>query len=522
MKLVLASCLLLAAATSVLASHLTHPHVFPARLRGTPLHKQSLREERDYSASIGHVSNSTPTWVKMPLYHTGQAGEQTFNVRMFYDTSFWNKNQQLGNVGIFYASGEGASTHTPGGYLLDIANMTGALILNCENRFYGESWPSPVNDTAALKAGLKLDYVFEDANSCMTIFENLRNNGQPMKWFVVGGSYSGAISSWLRARYPNRLIWSWSSSGVVHPVFDFSDFDGHVSKMLSAECFANIREGFNQYERLFDADKAALYTPLGGVPSFFSREDTAWMLSDGTAMIVQYGGKTKLCDFMVSRQVQPGGAAANSNNDMLLRMRAAIDMFWGPTWLTSLDSACYYSTECLTDTQYAAHWNAAGRSWVWQCASEFGWWNIGYVGSLRPRMLSTDYFTAQVRSAFQDATLFPSLYDINTANGGQWPYSHATKVIALQGSADPWQTVGVRQDFPSLEYYYKEAYGPDIGHCHDLGSPGPNDSASVIAVRQTIRKYARQWMGMPPEMQEEHQQQRHHSLMEKLIMERNH
>ena len=41
----------------------------------------------------------------------------------------------------------GPSNASPGGYLLEIANMTGALIVNCENRWYGESMPGPLTDT---------------------------------------------------------------------------------------------------------------------------------------------------------------------------------------------------------------------------------------------------------------------------------------------------------------------------------------------------------------------------------------
>lgn len=487
------------------AGHLPHPHVFPARLRNTPLYRQSVREEHDYSRSIGHQTNSSVNWINMPLYHSGESGEQTFRNRMYYDTSFWNKEQPIGNVGIFYASGEGPSTRTPGGFLLDVANMTGALIINCENRWYGESLPGALTDTDLFMKTLHVDLVLEDANFCMTAAENMLNGGQAMKWYVVGGSYSGAISSWMRAKYPERLIWSWSSSGVVHPVFDFSDFDGHVKKVLPRECFDAIKTGFDQFSDLWDADKDAVLTLLGGTPSFFTKEDAAWMLSDGTAMQVQYGGKTALCDIMTNRQVQPEQTIANSGNDMLLRMKASIVHFFGPQWLVSLDSNCYYSTECLSNAQYSAHWGPAGYSWVRQCCGDdknrgFGWWNIAGAQkeSLRPRILTTDYFMAQCRSMLKRPTLFPDVYTINTNNGGDWPYSLATKVVALQGSADPWQTVGVRQSFPDKEYFYKEAYCPNCGHCGDLSSPGPNDLPTQLAQREFIKKYARQWMGMPP------------------------
>jgi hypothetical protein len=36
------------------------------------------------------------------------------------------------------------------------------------------------------------------------------------KWFTIGGSYPGALSSWYRQKYPHLTVGSLASSGVVN------------------------------------------------------------------------------------------------------------------------------------------------------------------------------------------------------------------------------------------------------------------------------------------------------------------
>ncbi len=44
----------------------------------------------------------------------------------------------------------------------------------------------------------------------------------------MGGSYSGALSSWFKFTYPDSVVGAWSSSGVVNAIFDFYEFDLQV------------------------------------------------------------------------------------------------------------------------------------------------------------------------------------------------------------------------------------------------------------------------------------------------------
>ena len=49
--------------------------------------------------------------------------------------------------------------------------------------------------------------------------------GKTVKWVTVGGSYPGALSAWFKKAYPTKAAVAWSSSGVILPIRDFTDFD---------------------------------------------------------------------------------------------------------------------------------------------------------------------------------------------------------------------------------------------------------------------------------------------------------
>lgn len=55
------------------------------------------------------------------------------------------------------------------------------------------------------------------------------DNPRPLRFFTFGGSYPGALASWYRAAYPDKTLGSLASSGVVHAILSFPEFDSHVS-----------------------------------------------------------------------------------------------------------------------------------------------------------------------------------------------------------------------------------------------------------------------------------------------------
>lgn len=49
--------------------------------------------------------------------------------------------------------------------------------------------------------------------------------GGNTEWLVIGGSYPGALSAFFKSRHNDDAVMSWSSSGVINAIADFSMFD---------------------------------------------------------------------------------------------------------------------------------------------------------------------------------------------------------------------------------------------------------------------------------------------------------
>ncbi len=114
---------------------------------------------------------------------------------------------------------------------------------------------------------------------------------------------------------------------------------------------------------------------------------------------------------------------------------------------------------------------------------------VAYAGSLRSSAITLDYFQNQCNAAFgrkmtQDTDAFNSKY------GGFRP--NATRVIALNGSDDPWRRTCVKKSLNPL-YVENTATCDGCGHCGDLRSPSPTESPAITAQHAFVDAYVGAW-----------------------------
>jgi hypothetical protein len=121
------------------------------------------------------------------------------------------------------------------------------------------------------------------------------------QWLMVGGSYPGALSAWFRLKYPDLATASWSSSGVILAVENFTAFDQVEADAVGTTCGDALRGVTAAFENAWDAggDAKANLLALFGTPEDFTKGDMAWMLADSAAMGPQYGYKLAMCAYVV-------------------------------------------------------------------------------------------------------------------------------------------------------------------------------------------------------------------------------
>lgn len=95
----------------------------------------------------------------------------------------------------------------------------------------------------------------EDLANFINFIKNKYNLTDQNKWISFGGSYPGGLSAMIRAKYPNLIHASFSSSA---PMFFKTDFNGYMEvlgkslKSYSVSCYDEISNAYKQIESLIN------------------------------------------------------------------------------------------------------------------------------------------------------------------------------------------------------------------------------------------------------------------------------
>jgi hypothetical protein len=468
MSLVLITATLLAAAVSSIHG-LVEP---PVHARGGNLWKTWIEREQEEDARLGILRNSTPNIFNQLVNHSAPS-QGTFEQYYYVDFSNYDSTNSTTPF-ILYIGGEGPMGGTPGGYVAVVAQQFKGLILSLEHRWYGKSLPGSLTDRNLLST-LSVETEMADLAAFMQYINQQLNPTNSHPWITVGGSYAGALSAWVREVHPELTSMSWSSSGVVNALFDYSGFDQQLVEVIPEACADNIRTAMQAASDAWDdPSKKPALLQMFGTPDYFLKTDFAWMIADSVAMGDQYGSKDLLCNYMTEPASDPLSQLANWTN-----------AHYGP----SFGSSCYYSTVCLSDASYSSQW-PDGYQWVYQCCSELAYWQINWgPQSLRLPLLTTDYFVSQCQSAFGPNT-YPNTTAFNNRFNGI--NNNATKVIALQGSDDPWNRAGIQYSRSTYPEFNATCDG--CGHCGDLRGPSPTENPAITVQHEAILTYLSYWL----------------------------
>lgn len=489
-----AAALLLAA---VPAAAMRDSERLPVHARGGRMYEALVAREAVEASVLagsmpaGWAPNATVNWKATPVDNDAPTGP-TFGQRFYYDTSFCGAGCAGGAPILMEVGGEWTVTASPNGAVAELAAEMGALVVYLEHRYYGQSLPSNLTDRTAMKRYLTVEQAIADTASFIHYFEQLMcadpnaSSRCARSWTIVGGSYAGALVSWITVVHGKLLTATWSSSGVVNAIFNFTAFDATVATAIGPVCSAAVRAVTAAFETAWAANNSALLN-LFGTPAYYTATDMAWMLADSAAMGPQYGFKDAMCAYLVT------DAAAGTyltGWPALVAFANWTAVHYGPTF----GSSCYYSTECLSNVAYWAQWND-GTTWVWECCNQLAYWQAAYPGSLRSALITTDYFVVQCRTAFGPST-FANTSAFNAVYGGAVPAVGSHRVFASQGSDDPWQLAGVDATL-SPTYLEITAVCDGCSHCADLHASLPTDPAPLAAQRAAIKAQIMAWVGVP-------------------------
>ena len=242
--------------------------------------------------AVAATASAAERRITLPLDH-GDPGAGTFEGRYFVNATAYDAS--AGPIFVLMGGEGPVSEKYFQGLVGVLAAKYAGLAVALEHRFYGDSVPGRDLGTANLRY---LTVAQALADAAATIRAVKAEYGSPAtQVFTVGGSYSGALSAYMRMAHPDVTDGSLASSGVVNAIFDFYQFDVHIHNVLAPPC----REAWRATVRLMDAELAegrgaALKARFGA--QALTDDDFRYMTADAAAMAAQYGHKDVLCRAM--------------------------------------------------------------------------------------------------------------------------------------------------------------------------------------------------------------------------------
>lgn len=181
------------------------------------------------------------------------------------------------------------------------------------------------------------------------------------QWVIVGGSYPGGLSAWFRSLYPELASVAWSSSGVIHAVEKFTDFDLDIylsSLNSGSNCTETMKVLTSNIDSIFtkgDAtEKKHLFDIFGNLNADIVHGDFMWFVSDIFTMGVQYGTRTMMCDLFKSSEFNKDTMQGLADYATKLKVHVQD-----------------YDADSLSNTTIDIQKNI--RQWTYQYCTEFGW-----------------------------------------------------------------------------------------------------------------------------------------------------
>lgn len=348
--------------------------------------------------------------------------------------------------------------------------------LTLASRYYGESLPYPVNvDTPpehfnylTNKQALA-DVPFFAQNFSLPGYENTDLTPSRTPWVMVGGSYSGMRSAFVRDQYPETIYASWSSSAPVEARVNMSMYFDQVYASMVANGYLNCTRDIKAALAYIDGELSKNASSAAAIKQLFfgkgaetnSNGDFTAALAGIYGFFQAYGmgqGEWSLGAFCSHLETDPVTLqVAGPEGFAPYRGQAYVAGRYA-SWpdFTELVNANYATNckqqdttkplSCVLNPKFT---DVTDISWLWQVCTEWGYYQSNNFGphSLLSKYQSLAYnqglCTRQFPEAVKQGLLpgQPQADQMNQDTGG-WTM-RPSNVYWSGGQFDPWRTLSV-------------------------------------------------------------------------------
>jgi serine protease 16 len=224
-----------------------------------------------------------------------------------------------------YIEGEGTGSpyDVVSGEHVDIARVSGALVVALEHRYYGASYPVQDMTTPNMRF-LSSQQQLADWAEFIGFLRVHYNLTTANRLIVYGGSYAGAMTSWLRLKYPHLVYAAVSSSGVCVCVCRTCDTWGNGDGSRAHACATGPVHAIADFTGYNDVIAASLADPIVGGSSACTQNVQAAFAAVATALATPAGRTNLSTDFLSCQPL----VAASDNLTMTVCVCACL-CAWG-------------------------------------------------------------------------------------------------------------------------------------------------------------------------------------------------
>uniref|UniRef100_A0A1I7XDJ0 DDE_3 domain-containing protein n=1 Tax=Heterorhabditis bacteriophora TaxID=37862 RepID=A0A1I7XDJ0_HETBA len=373
-----------------------------------------------------------------------------------------------------------------------------ATVYLLEHRYYGNSTVQRDQDkpNSELKYLTSLQMLYDVAEFIKQT--NIKLGGNPM-WITFGGSYSGALSLWMRELFPDLVRGAVGSSAPLQAKMDFYEYLQVVEASIrryNNTCAENIGKAFKEMHEL-------VLTPEGrknlsdtftlqpewnntsklddtSVQYFFSKifgQFQSAVLNNGVnngAYSTGYG-ISEMCNLMLNSKKEPLQNVADFNEYMIT--------FYTGTNFTHTENDYNEYVEYLKSPSDTA--GQSTRYWMWQTCTEFGYFSStdlgdGIFGSPTPLNMYTKMCEDVFGKEHTTDNIEKKVAETNRLYGGKNNYT-GTNVFIPNGSLDPWHVLGkLNSNDSSVVPFLING----TAHCADIYPARPEDMPGLADAKQ--------------------------------------
>ncbi|KAL6309641.1 peptidase S28 [Sparassis latifolia] len=394
-----------------------------------------------------------------------------------------------------------------------IAEQQNGATIVLEHRFYGYSNPYQNLSVQSLQVHTiqqaidDLVYFASNADLPMPGGDHVTPTEAP--WILIGGSYSGALTSFTVANQPGVFRAAYASSAVVESIVDYWGYFEPIRQYMPQNCSADVEAVIAYLDTVFttgtteeqDAMKTLFNMSLSHPDDFTGAlRNNLW---DWQSLQPYVGPGAQFFEFCDALEVKDGVNAPAQGWGLEHALNA-----WGTYWADTyyyLICGDYDAETCLgsydpTQSYYTdIEINDSSRSWEWIVCNYMGFLLDGAPTgwpSLVSRLIQPIYDERQCTYFFPEqfpVATAPNVDATNAAYDG-W-FVNVDRLFFANGQRDPWREATVSADGTNFKSTQSQRIAVGDGfHCSDLLTASGQVDATIAAVQEQVLAAMAEWL----------------------------